>query len=165
MSVLAIVRVVAILSSGLMAGLMFGDRMGPAVARRALNASSFVQQQQIIHIHYIKLLPVLSLSSMAGALGWLFLVRARWNGVEFWLVALAVVAIASAAALTFRVNFPINAQLMTWSAAAPPDNMKEIWSAWEKAHTVRTIFWMGAFALEVAGLSIFASQNTNASGN
>lgn len=50
-----------------------------------------------------------------------------------WL--LAVVAIASAADLTVRVNFPTNDQLMTWSAAAPPDNMREIWSTWEKAHT------------------------------
>jgi hypothetical protein len=61
MDVLAIIRVVAILCSGLMAGLMFGDRMGPAFARQALSASSFVQQQQIIHIHYIRLLPVLRL--------------------------------------------------------------------------------------------------------
>ena len=165
MSVLAIVRVVAILSSGLMAGLLFGDRMGPSFARRALSASSFVQQQQIIHNHYRKLLPVLSIAALAGGLGWLLLVRAQWNTLQFWLLASAVVAIASAAALTLRVNFPINDQLMTWSAAAPPDNIREIWSPWEKAHTVRTIFWLGAFALEVAVLSIFASQNTEASGN
>jgi len=61
MDVLAIIRVVAILCSGLMAGLMFGGRMGAAFARQALSASSFVQQQQIIHIHYIRLLPVLRL--------------------------------------------------------------------------------------------------------
>ena len=157
MSVLAMVRVFAILSSGLMAGLMFGDRMGPAFARRTLNASIFLQQQQIIHFHYIRLLPVLSLGSIAGALAWLVLMRARWNGVEFCLVALAAVSIASAAALTLRVNFPINAQLKAWSVAGPPDNWKEIWSPWEKAHTIRTFLWVGAFVLEVAALSIFAS--------
>ncbi len=161
MNILAIVRVVAILCSGLMAGLMFGDRMGPAFARQALSASSFVQQQQIIHIHYVRLLPVLSLSSIVGALVWLFLARARWNGAEFWLVLLAVVAIAVAAALTVRVNFPINAELMTWTAAAPPDNWKEIWSRWENVHTVRTLLWVGAFALEVAALGLFASKITS----
>ena len=160
MNTLALIRVVAILASGLMAGLMFGDRMGPAFARRALNASSFVQQQQIIHVHYIRLLPVLSLGSMAGALAWLFLVRARRDGVEFSLVALAVVAIASAAVVTLRVNFPINAQLMTWSADAPPANWKEIWSPWETIHTIRTVLWVTAFALEVAALSLFSSQAT-----
>lgn len=160
MNILAIIRVVAIICSGLMAGLMFGDRMGPAFARRALSASSFVQQQQIIHIHYVRLLPVLSLSSILSALVWLFLARAQWNGAQFWLVLLAVVAIAVAAALTVRVNFPINAELMTWTAAAPPDNWKEIWSPWEKVHTVRTVLWVGAFALEVAASSLFGSQVT-----
>ncbi len=160
MNILAIIRVVAILCSGLIAGLMIGDRMGPAFARRVLSASSFVQQQQIIHIHYVRLLPVLSLSSILSALAWLFLARAHWNGAEVWLVLLAVVAIAAATALTVRVNFPINAALMTWNVAVPPDNWKEIWSPWEKVHTVRTVLWVGAFALEVTALSLFASQLT-----
>jgi len=141
-----------------MAGLMFGDRLGPAYARRILSASSFVQQQQIIHTHYVRLLPVLSLGAMLGGLAWLFFLGVRWKGPEFWLVLLAMVAIAVAAALTVLVNFPLNAQLMTWNAAAPPDNLKEIWSPWEKVHTVRTVLWVGAFALEVAALSLFASQ-------
>ncbi len=165
MSVLAIVRVIAILPSGLMAGLLFGDRMGPSFARQALSASSFVQQQQIIHTHYIKLLPVLSMAAVAGGLGWLLLARAQWNTLQFWLLVSAVIAIAIAAALTLRVNFPINDQLMTWSAAAPPDNIREIWSRWEKAHTVRTILWLAAFALEVVALGIFASQTTNVNSN
>src|SRR5258708_17111189 len=132
MNILAIVRVVSILCCGLMAGLMFGDRLGPAFARQALSASSFVQQQQIIHIHYARLLPVLSLSSILGALAWLFLVRARWNGAEFWLVLLAVGAIAAAAAVTFRVEFPINAELITLHGVAPPANCNEICSPREK---------------------------------
>ena len=49
MRVLAIVRAIALLSCGLMTGILFGDRMGPAFARRTMSASSFVQQQQIIH--------------------------------------------------------------------------------------------------------------------
>ncbi|GAC1667419.1 MAG: hypothetical protein PVS2B2_25680 [Candidatus Acidiferrum sp.] len=139
--------------------------MGPAFARRTMSASSFIQQQQIIHNHYKKMLPVLSMASLVGGLGWLFLVRAQWSTPQFWLLVSAVGAIAIAAALTIRVNFPINDQLMTWSAAAPPDKMREIWSGWEMAHTVRTILWLGAFALEVVALSVFASQNTTAGGN
>jgi hypothetical protein len=74
-------------------------------------------------------------------------------------VALATGAIISGFTLTLTVNFPINAQLMTWSAAAPPDNMREIWNPWEKTHTVRTILALGAFVLEVVALCIFAPQN------
>jgi len=165
MRVLAIVRAIALLSCGLMTGILFGDRMGPAFARRTMSASSFVQQQQIIHNHYKKLLPVLSMASLAGGLGWLLLVRSQWSTLQFWLLASAVVAIVIAASLTVRVNFPINDQLITWSAAAPPDNIREIWSPWEKAHTIRTILWLGAFALEVAAWSVFALQNADASRN
>ena len=59
-----------------------------------------------------------------------------------------------------RVNFPINAELMTWNVAVPPDNLKEIWSPCERVHIVRTVLWVGAFALEVAALSLFAFQIT-----
>src|SRR5258708_12288850 len=95
MNILAIVRVVAILCSGLMAGLMFGDRLGPAFARQALNAYSFVQQQQIIHIHYVRLLPVLSLSSILGALAWLFLLLPPPNSPHSCLALFALVPYSS----------------------------------------------------------------------
>jgi uncharacterized membrane protein len=165
MSILGLVRMIAILSSGLFAGLMFGDRMGPAYGRPVMSASSFIQQQQIVHIHYLKLLPPLSMAAVLSVLGWLILTRASWKTAGFWLVALAALAIVSATVLTLRVNFPINAQLVTWNASNPPENFREIWSPWEKAHTVRTVLWLGAFALEVVALSLFASRNPNASGN
>ncbi len=157
MSVLALVKVIAILFSGLMAGIIFGDRMGASFARPALTASSFVQFQQIQHRHFAPMMPILALTALAGGLGWLLLVRSQWNSFEFWLVAVATAAMIGAAALTRIVNIPINHQLMTWSAAAPPGNVREIWSRWEKAHTVRTLLWLAAFALEVVALGILAS--------
>src|SRR5437879_5556398 len=96
-------------------------------------------QQQIIHNHYKKLLPVLSMASLAGGLGWLLLVRSQWSTLQFWLLASAVVAIVIAASLTVRVNFPINDQLITWIAPAPPDNIRGISSPWDNARTVSTI--------------------------
>jgi hypothetical protein len=85
---------------------------------------------------------LVSLADLVAAL----LVRTQWSTLK----ASAVVAIVIAAALTVRVNFPINDQVITWSAAAPPDDIREFWSPWEKAHTIRTILWLGPFALEVA---------------
>jgi hypothetical protein len=99
---------------------------------------------------------------MTGALGggllWLILIRARRSRIQFWLLALAVAAITAAAVVTIRLNFPINDQLMTWRAAAPPDNLRQIWSSWEKAHTARTILWVSAFVFEVAALALAASR-------
>lgn len=162
MSVLGIVRVIAILSSGLVAGILFGDRVGASYARPALSASSFVQLQQIIHVHFVRMMPVLLLTAIAAGLVWLILVRSRWNGAEFWLVALAAAAMACAAVLTRAINVPINNQLMTWSVAAPPENIREIWSHWEQVHTVRTILFLGAFALEAVALVIFTSPSPTA---
>ncbi len=161
MSVLGIVRVIAILPSGLVAGILFGDRMGATFARPSLSPSSFLQFQRIQHVHFVRMMPPLILGAIAAGLGWLILVRAQWNSFQFWLVALATGAMVCATALTLAVNIPINNQLMTWSVAAPPDNMREIWSHWEKVHTVRTILWLGAFALEVVVLGAFASPSAS----
>ena len=43
MGVLAMVRMVAIFSSGVTAGILFGDRMGATFARPSLSPSSFLQ--------------------------------------------------------------------------------------------------------------------------
>lgn len=157
MSVLALARIIAVLFSGLFAGILFGDRMGASFARPQLSASSFVQFQQIQHVHFAKLMPPLLLTALAGSLGWLIVVHTRWNSAEFWLVALATLAIICAGVLTRAINVPINNQLMTWSVAAPPADMREIWSRWESVHTVRTILCLGAFALQVLALAMFGS--------
>ena len=154
MSVLAMVRMVAIFSSGVFAGILFGDRMGATFARPSLSPSSFLQFQRIQHVHFARMMPPLTLAAIASALGWLIMVRAQWNSSQFSLVAMATGAMVLAAVLTFRVNIPINNQLMTWSVAAPPENMREIWNRWEKIHTIRTILWLSAFALEVIAVGV-----------
>jgi Domain of unknown function (DUF1772) len=156
MGVLGMVRMVAIFSSGVFAGILFGDRMGATFARPSLSPSSFLQFQRIQHVHFARMMPPLTLAAIASALGWLIIVRAQWNSSQFSLVTMASGAMVLAAVLTFRVNIPINNQLMTWSVAAPPENMREIWNRWEKIHTIRTILWLSAFALEVIALSVLA---------
>jgi len=153
---LEIVRVIAIVSSGLFAGILFGDRMGASFARPALSASSFLQFQRIQHTYFARLMPPLALSSIAGALVWLILARAQWNTAAFWLVAVAAGDMITGFALTLTVNVPINNQMMTWNVAAPPDNVREIWARWESVHTVRTILWVTAFAMEAVAAVISA---------
>jgi uncharacterized membrane protein len=149
MNAIAIVRIIAIFSSGVFAGILFGDRMGATFARPSLSPSSFLQFQRIQHTHFARMMPPLTLAAIAGGLAWLTMVRAQWNSPQFGLVAVATVAMFVGAVLTLRVNIPINKQLMTWSVEAPPENMREVWSRWERVHTIRTILWLGAFALEV----------------
>ena len=59
MSALAVVRFAAVLTTGLLAGIFVGDRMGASFARPALPLSSFVRLQQIQHVHFAKMMPIL----------------------------------------------------------------------------------------------------------
>ena len=145
-----------------MAGLLFGDWLGPSFARSAMNAPSFIQFQQIVHINYLRTLPALSTIALAAPLLWLIILRARRNGAEFKVLLGATIAIAAGYTITFVFNVPVNNQLETWNIAAPPPNAREIWSQWEKAHVVRTIFWMVGFFLETVALAMSASHRHDA---
>lgn len=59
----------------------------------------------------------------------------------------------SAAVLTRVVNVPINDALMTWNAASPPSNIRELWAPWEQVHSIRAALSVCAFVLEVMALS------------
>jgi hypothetical protein len=58
------------------------------------------------------------------------------------------------AAMTRLVNFPINDAMMTWSALAPPSNVRALWAPWEHVHTVRATLSVLAFVLEVLALRV-----------
>jgi uncharacterized membrane protein len=148
-----VVSAVALLCSGLMAGLLFGDWLGPSFARAAMSASSFIQFQQIVHINYLRTLPALSTIALAAPILWLIMLRARRTTVEFRILLGATIAIAIGYTITFVFNVPVNNQLETWNAATPPPEARQIWSQWEKAHVVRTIFWVLGFFLETLALT------------
>jgi uncharacterized membrane protein len=128
--------------------------MGASFARPELSASSFVQFQQIVHVQFVRMMPLLLVGAILASLTWLLSIGRRRRGTEFWLIAVATAALAFIFALTWAVNVPINDQLMTWSIAAPPTNVRELWAPWEQAHTVRTIVALGAFLLEVIALGM-----------
>jgi uncharacterized membrane protein len=158
MIMLAVTRVVAIITSGIMAGLLFADWLGPAFARAAMDLSSFVQFQQIIHENYERVLPAVSGAATLLPLLWLFLLRRSHKTAEFRLVAVAALAIVAGTVITFVVNVPVNTLLEGWTVANPPADAKELWAPWETAHVVRTPLWIAGFSLEVIALATAASR-------
>jgi hypothetical protein len=46
---------------------------------------------------------------------------------------------------------------MTWDAAAPPTNLREIWAPWDRVNTVRTLVSAIALVLEAIALSYGAA--------
>ena len=152
MSLRSIIRFVALVSTGLLAGIFLGDRMGLGFARPALPASSFVQLQQIQHVHFVRMMPVLQIAALLSTLTWLFLLRSSVRSSQFAVIALAAICLLVVFGLTMAINVPINNTLMTWNAAAPPGDAMEIWKRWEQVNTVRAIISPISFALEVLGL-------------
>lgn len=154
MRVLTAARVVAVLGSGLYAGILLGDLAGAAQARPQLNPSSFVQLQQIIHARFVIIMPLLVGVTTLACITWLVLLRPHRRGAEFWLVAGTAAGIVLCGILTRLVNVPLNDQLVKWSVAFPPPNVHELWAPWEGAHAIRTVIAVAAFVLAVVAVSL-----------
>jgi uncharacterized membrane protein len=157
MNLLMIVRAMAVVCAGLLAGIYFGYRAGDYYALQRLSASDFVQFQQVIHMHFARFMPPLVLISLLAAIAWLVMVRSQWRSAEFWLIAASTCGIMLIAAMTRAVNVPLNNQLMTWDIAAPPSNLREIWAPWDRVNTIRTFVAVVVLILEALALSIRSS--------
>ena len=158
MGLATLVRVVALVAVGLLAGIFLGYRAGVQYALPELSASSFVQLQKIIHVHYVRFMPLLVLTALLSSVLWLVMIRAHWRTSEFWLVAISASGILVIAAATRAVNVPLNNQLMTWSVASPPTNLREIWAPWDRVNTLRSVLATGAFVLQAVALSLQAAS-------
>ena len=156
----AIVQIIALLCSGLMAGLLFGDWLGPSFARARMSASSFIEFQQIVHYNYLVTLPALSFLAVIAPVVWLVLWRSRRRAPEFWILLVATVLIIIGQAITFLVNVPVNDVLETWNPAAPPSDARQVWARWETAHVVRTVVWVAGFLLETVALALSARPSS-----
>lgn len=136
MTPLVIVRVIATVCMGLAAGIFLDHRRGVSLATASLPPSSFVQLQQIIHMHFVRMMPPLMLSATAGSLIWTIPLRGEWLTPGSWLVGVAAMAMLSVVVMTRLVNVPINNRLMTWTLAAPPDHLSAAcaagWRHWRR---------------------------------
>lgn len=151
---LMVIQVIAIVCTGLAAGVFLGHRAGVSYARHHLNPSGYVHLQQLIHVHFKRMMPVLQIGAVAGSLLWAILLISRQAMAEFWLVVLAFIAMLSIAIMTRAVSIPLNNKLMTWDVHAPPLDLMKLWQPWETVHSIRTVLAMGAFVLQVIALSI-----------
>jgi uncharacterized membrane protein len=152
----ATIRVVAVVCVGLKAGVFLGHRAGPQYALQKLSSSGFVQFQQVVHTHFVRFMPPLTLAALLSTLIWLVSLRSQWTSVEFWLVAASTCGLACSAVMTRAVNVPLNNKLMTWNVDAPPGNLRELWKPWDRVNTIRSFLATGVLILEAAALSLRA---------
>jgi uncharacterized membrane protein len=150
---LSIFRFLQLLITGLYTGLLFADRIGVTPIRPKLPASSFVLFQQQLHLRFMILMPLLLIVSLLSGLISLVLLRRDYKGRAFIFTAIATLCTLFVIVLTRTVNVPVNEALMTWNVTSPPPNVMQLWSPWEKAHTIRTIVsLLGFSSLLIAAL-------------
>ena len=145
MSILGAVQVVAVLSTGLKAGGLFGDQMSVRFARRALSPPNFVKFQQTHLRRWEKFMPSFSVAAMLSCIAWLALIRFQAGSLAFALLTLAALAHVASMVLAVTGCMPVNSQLMTWTADVPPSDVMVIWSRWERVNAMRAALGVIAF--------------------
>ncbi len=56
--------------------------------------------------------------------------------------------------ITVKGHFPINAQVIEWSVAAPPDGWSQVAAEWRRLHDLRTLFAVLGYTLLLLGAAI-----------
>ena len=148
-----LVQVSAVVSAGLVAGALLGDRVAASQARARLDATGFVTFMQAWHTHFVRFVGPLMLIGLVAGSAWLVLAWPHGNRVERALIAASIAGVVVVAGITARVNVPINGQLMTWNAGAPPADLAARWAPWERAHTARALVAAAVLVLEAVALT------------
>ena len=88
----------------------------------------------------------------AGA--WLALAWPHGNGMERALIAASMAGLVVISGITATLNVPINGQLMTWNAAAPPADLAARWAPWERAHSARALMAVAVLVIDALALAL-----------
>ena len=152
MSALLAVQVVAVFATGLIAGILFGDRSGNTYARVKLTPEAFVAFQREQNKKFTAMMPLPMLAAVVASAAWLVLAKGRMGTTAFWLAAAGTAANVLVVAITRIVNIPINNRVD--AGKAEPMSVRRLWPRWERAHTVRTGLALLAFACELVAFAL-----------
>lgn len=143
-------QIVALLLLGLVAGSMFGIWRGYDIT--TYTPSAFVEVHQGAVRGLNVLLPAMALASLALVV--LLAVLARQRPVALGFYVAAALAIIAGGLITRLLNQPINAQVMTWSPQAMPDDWASLRDGWWRWHQSRLVAAIGGEILLLAAVFI-----------
>ena len=147
---MSIIRFIALLLVALLAGTMFGILIGLDPA--GLSAAAYVEQQQNTIRALDTLMPLAAPVCIVLAIALAVLTKRNARARCLFLAAAACLVVA--AAVTRVENQPINAQVITWDAEAPPENWEELRDEWRHWHAVRTFSGLGALSLLIVACAV-----------
>lgn len=132
--------------AAIVVGVMFGIWLGYNPA--GLSASAYVEQQQAAIRGLNVIMPILGAIGIVLTLLQAWLVRS--DRASFWLLLIGAVLLIAAGLITRFGNQPINARVITWSAAAPPSEWARARDLWWHWHVLRTIAGLVALGCIIA---------------
>ncbi|MDO8481803.1 MAG: DUF1772 domain-containing protein [bacterium] len=141
-----LIRFANILLAGLIVGTLFGIWLGFNPA--GLTASAYVEQQQNAIRALNVTMPILGAICIVLTITHAFLVRS--SRAVFYLLLVGVIFLIVAGLVTRFGNQPINANVITWLASAPPSSWMEARDQWWTWHIVRTLAGVAGFVCIVA---------------
>ena len=140
--------IVAVVLTGLIAGLMLGTGMDQ-YANQQLSGSAWTTEHQAVDSLFRRVMPTVFNGTVV------VLLLATWaaRGTGRWLFGLAAVLMIVAVVMTVRVEVPINRDIAQWSAAAPPKDWADVRDTWLSYDLMRTVAVVAAFMCTAVGLT------------
>ena len=133
------VRVVSLVLSALSTGGFFGTRVGLGPSTKDFTPATYVEVQQATIRNLRPVMGTLLPSAVMANAAVLALSRRRDRPATFALTGAGLAAQLTSLILTGVIELPINATVMTWTPADPPEDWQSLRDRWASVHTVRTV--------------------------
>ncbi|SPL99266.1 unnamed protein product [[Actinomadura] parvosata subsp. kistnae] len=137
-------RVLAILGSGLTAGVMFFVALGVVPTMRALPPDRYVRTHQLLGRNADRAMPMIVLTTVLVDVLLAILTRAAGPRTLF---ASAAALMAGVAGISQLGNVPINRRVRALDPAAIPQDWADPRPAWRRWHLLRTVLALAALAV------------------
>jgi Domain of unknown function (DUF1772). len=143
-----IIRILALITGGLVAGAMFGIWRG--YNPTALSATASVEQHQQAVRGLNVILP--GLGAVTIVLTMAIAVHVRQKRLALLTFAFAALLFGISGIVTRTRNQPINRVVMHWDARTPPTEWLEMRKTWWQWHLIRTFTGIAGFVLLAGGV-------------
>jgi uncharacterized membrane protein len=150
------IHILAVIMTGLIAGLMWGTGMDQ-YTHRLLSASAWVTEHQVMDALFSRVMPPFWNASVLV----LFIAAFLSGRSARWLFLTAAVLLALSLVVTVAVEVPMNRMIAHWDAATPPADWAAVRDKWLQFHLLRTLAGIAAFALATAALLQTAKSPTS----
>ena len=116
----------------------------------ALSMTTFIESFQATN--RVIALPI-AITGSLGFLSVLVAVALSWRDrPSVYLLETALPPLAASILITVMINVPINDQIMTWNASAPPADWMRLRDKWWTWHTIRAAALLAGFVLVLLGV-------------